>query len=781
MKRTMFFLLALVWALVGVAQAQNTYVLLSEDFEGLPLGPNVDEALAGAAVWTDLPPAGWTNDASGVPGVADPTTDGVTEWAGWGFAKKDWWVQTAADQRRSEFTLGKGTVAIADPDEWDDLPHPGPIADNPYDVWLSTSPIDLSSARPGTVQLKFDSSWRPEYDDNYHQTANIKVSFDGAAPIEVLRWESNSASPNYKDDNSTNQTIVVNLPNPAGAASMVLTFGLFDAGNDWWWAIDNIVVTGKWSGIRASHPHPDNGAGDVAVKTVLSWTPGEYVGGTSPQHRVLLSRDFNAVTDGTAVVSTQDANSYDATGHLDFSTKYYWRIDEANGVAGWDKGSVWSFTTESLAYPVTGVTATASSAQASMGPEKTLDGSGLTGDLHGTEGTTMWLSAGAQPNWIQYQFDKVYKLYDLKVWNSNQLIENFIGFGAKSVKIEYSADGTTWTVLNNVPEFAKAPGMAGYAANTTVNFGGVMARYVKLTINSAWGGMGVTGLSEVRFSYIPVQARGPQPADGEAGVSVDTALSWRAGREAASHKVYFGSDKQAVAGGTAPVKAVSAASFTPEGLLFGNKYYWKVDEVNAVTYPGDVWTFTVEAYGAIDDFESYNDDDSRIYDSWIDGLTDQAKGGSQVGYDVAPFAERTVVHGGKQSMPLRYDNSVSPFCSEAEQTFDSPQNWTAHGADSLCVYFQGAAQTPANSAEGLYLTVKDSSGKSKTVAHPNASATTTMSWQQWKIPLSDFTSAGVKMTAVKTIVLGVGNRTTPAKGGAGKIFLDDVGFGRSAQ
>jgi len=25
---------------------------------------------------------------------------------------------------------------------------------------------------------------------------------------------------------------------------MVLTFGLFDAGNDWWWAIDNIKISG---------------------------------------------------------------------------------------------------------------------------------------------------------------------------------------------------------------------------------------------------------------------------------------------------------------------------------------------------------------------------------------------------------------------------------------------------------------------------------------------------------------------------------------------------------
>ena len=99
---------------------------------------------------------------------------------------------------------------------------------------------------------------------------------------------------------------------------MVLTFGLFDAGNDWWWAIDNIVVTGKWSGVRASQPHPSNGAEEVAVKSVLSWTPGEYAGGSSPQHRVLLSNDVNAVNEAAAVVSTVDANSYDATGQPRF-------------------------------------------------------------------------------------------------------------------------------------------------------------------------------------------------------------------------------------------------------------------------------------------------------------------------------------------------------------------------------------------------------------------------------------------------------------------------------
>ena len=75
------------------------------------------------------------------------------------------------------------------------------------------------------------------------------------------------------------------------------------------------------------------------------------------------------------------------------------------------------------------------------------------------------------------------------MWNSNGLVESFIGFGAKKVTIEYSADGTTWTAVENVPEFARAPGAAGYAANTTVSLGGVMAKFVKLTINSTWGGV----------------------------------------------------------------------------------------------------------------------------------------------------------------------------------------------------------------------------------------------------------------------------------------------------
>ena len=300
------------------------------------------------------------------------------------------------------------------------------------------------------------------------------------------------------------------------------------------------------------------------------------------------------------------------------------------------KGAVWSFTTEPYGYPITKVTATASSAQNGMGPENTVNGSGLTGDQHGVDPMTMWMSSGALPSWIQYQFDKAYKLSDLKVWNSNQAVEGYLGFGAKDVKVEYSTDGATWTALANVPQFGRAPGMPGYTANTTVQFGGITAKYVKLTVTSTWGGMSpMTGLSEVQFSYVPVQAFGPQPATGATGLAVNTTLSWRAGRAAASHKVFFGTDQAAVANGTASAKTVTTHSFDPGALTYGTTYYWKVDEVNTVTYPGDVWSFTTQEFAVVDDFEAYNDDKNRIYDSWIDGLTD-GKSGSQVGYSSRP-------------------------------------------------------------------------------------------------------------------------------------------------
>lgn len=233
--------------------------LFFEDFNGLAFGPSVDEGVAGPVgdaggtvaegVWTDVPPAGWIDDDTGVPGIGEASNNnGVFEWAGWNFADRDWWVTTAGDQRRSEFVNASGGIMVADADEWDDADHPGGPPEGPwYNTFISTPSISVTGVGANTLALDFDSSWRPEFDSDYHQTGNITVSFDGAGPIEVLRWESDSASANYHG-HVPNEHVTVALHNPAGASEAVITFGLFDAGNDWWWAIDNVEVNEKAAG-----------------------------------------------------------------------------------------------------------------------------------------------------------------------------------------------------------------------------------------------------------------------------------------------------------------------------------------------------------------------------------------------------------------------------------------------------------------------------------------------------------------------------------------------------
>ncbi len=450
----------------------------------------------------------------------------------------------------------------------------------------------------------------------------------------------------------------------------------------------------------ARHPNPAHKATDVPVDVVLAWEPSTEAASHDVYFGTVFA-DVNTATrtsaKGVLASQGQAGTTFDPPGRLTYGQTYYWRIDEVGKAPGNTiyKGQVWQFTAEPYGYPIQPVAAKASSAQPGMGPEKTINGSGLDKmDQHGTDGTTMWLSTGAAPNWIQYEFDKVYKLADLKVWNYNAVIESFMGFGAKQVKIETSTDGTTWIALANVPEFARGSGLPDYGANTTVNFGGVDTKFVKLTIEKNWGMAPPTGLSEVRFSAVPVQAFAPQPAKATTGVGVDASLIWRPGRLASSHKVFFGTDQAAVAGGTAAAKTVTGNSYNPGGLNFGTTYYWKVDEVNTVTYPGEVWSFTTAEYAVVEDFESYTDKAGvEIFSTWIDGVANSLSN-SVVGLGTAvngTFCETMIVHGGKQSMPFEYNNVKTPFYSEAERVFDTTQSWTGNGADTLSLFFMGRA------------------------------------------------------------------------------------------
>jgi hypothetical protein len=264
----------------------------------------------------------------------------------------------------------------------------------------------------------------------------------------------------------------------------------------------------------------------------------------------------------------------------------------------------------------------------------------------------------------------------------------------------------------------------------------------------------------------------PTPADGAVDVGPAPKLVWLPGQAAIEHHVYFGNSLDAVTQAAAATDkgATKETSFSPGSLEGATTYYWRVDETVAggPVRPGPVWSFTT--YLPIEDFESYTDDEgSRIYETWVDGWTN--KTGSTVGNLQAPFAERGIVHGGAQAMPLDYNNVNSPYYSETERTFAPVEDWTTNGLEVLIVSVRGRT---SNVAGQLYLVVEDSTGKKATVVHPDAAIAKAAAWVEWKVPFSELTAAGVNMARVKKLYVGVGDKANPAPGGTGRLYIDDI-------
>ncbi|KFF03514.1 pectate lyase family protein [Flavobacterium reichenbachii] len=95
------------------------------------------------------------------------------------------------------------------------------------------------------------------------------------------------------------------------------------------------------------------------------------------------------------------------------------------------------------------------------------------------------------------------------------------------------------------------------------------------------------------------QARTPEPKNRDEHVEVNKnmILKWDAPKSVASHKLYFGEDKNAVENATESSKEFKGKqtdkSFSVSDLYSGTTYYWRVDEVDTkgeITQ-GNVWSF----------------------------------------------------------------------------------------------------------------------------------------------------------------------------------------------
>ena len=100
-----------------------------------------------------------------------------------------------------------------------------------------------------------------------------------------------------------------------------------------------------------------------------------------------------------------------------------------------------------------------------------------------------------------------------------------------------------------------------------------------------------------------------------------------------------------------------------------------------------------------------------------------------------------------------------------------PIDWAEGAATRLSLWFRGDV---ANVAERMFVALNGTS----VVYHDDASATQLTGWNEWVIDLTEF--AGVDLTTVNSITIGIGTRGTLAAGGTGTMYFDDIRLLRPA-
>jgi len=499
-----------------------------------------------------------------------------------------------------------------------------------------------------------------------------------------------------------------------------------DPGYDLW--IDGVIdEVGYWNQVltevdikklaavtKASEPSPADGSMYPDTWVNLSWVPGAY----AVSHDVYLGENIDNVNDGTGgTFQGNQTDTFFVAGFPGFAypdglipgTTYYWRIDEVNDTepnSPW-KGPIWSF----------------------MIPPKTAYAPDPVDAAESVE-------LDAELSWTA-------------------------GFGSK---LHYVYFGDNFEDVDNAAG-ALPQGATDYTPGTLK-----MAKTYYWRVDEF--DVVETHKGDI-WSFTTQGAVGsPDPANGAVDVTQTSVLKWAPGL-GASHEVYFGTDASSL-----ELKGsgnLGSESYDAGNLEWDTTYYWRIDEANNANadspWTGPLWSFTTANFLIIDDFESYNDINegepasNRIYLAWADGFDNPAINGSVVGNANAPFAEQTIVHGGLQSMPMSYDNTVGK--SEATLTLTSNRDWTVNGVNTLTIWFRGEA---ANAAEPMYVALNDSA----VVTNDNPDAAQKTSWTQWNIDLQAFADQGVNLANVNTITLGLGNKNNPVAGGAGMMYFDDI-------
>lgn len=541
-----------------------------------------------------------------------------------------------------------------------------------------------------------------------------------------------------------------------GIVGQPLGDGLLAPGGTYYWRVDEVAVDGTvtpgsvWSfgvpPVTAYAPVPSDGATFVLPDQTLTWQPGSG----AMAHTVYIGTDPDAVAQDAGGL-VQLPLSYQPT-TLEQNTTYYWRVDEFT-LTGTIKGPVWSFTTIGD-IPVQDDSLLGWWNMDQVGTSSILDMSGH-GNHGSVEGELEWVDGVADAALVLSEDDLI-TIAPLDVTTDTITMTGWI----KPAKVHgrtgiiFMRAGALTTGIDLMPD-----NQLGYhwldVAESWQYESGLVA-----TVDE-WSFVAMVVTPEKATFYLN---------------SVDTARELTRVHEPVtfSGDLTLGSDTH-----QAPRRFAGAL----DDLRFYNRAL-TTNELAGLISAGTRPPQEVDPM-VIEDFDSYNayggDGGQWVWDVWSDGFGGNGTG-STIGYEFEPVMSRDIVVGGGQALPLLYNNTgtfadlngnlASIRVSEISRSLSPAQDLTRDGATALTLWVRGDPTNIAEPTDSLYVVVKDAAGSEAVAVVASPADLLKPYWQQKTIDLSSL--AGVDVSRVTEIIIGIGNRTSPQTGGIGTLLIDDI-------
>jgi len=159
---------------------------------------------------------------------------------------------------------------------------------------------------------------------------------------------------------------------------------------------------------------------------------------------------------------------------------------------------------------------------------------------------------------------------------------------------------------------------------------------------------------------------------------------------------------------------------------------------------------------SIEFFESHTSD-ATLQAAWTDGNTNGTGARVMLG------------DYGDNFMVLLYQNEQAPYYSQVDYRFATPRGFTEGDSDYLSVLVRGKV---SNAAEVMYVRLEDEAGGYSVLTMTDMSVVQTAEWVELGFPLADF--AGVDLSQITKLSIGVGVPGTSQPGGSGTLRVDNI-------